>query len=508
MGVLKQLRACGGYAGARMAAMAATATALALSGCISMAPPYEAPALPVAQHYDGDDGRDGLSASATGWRAYFTDKRLQALIAQALENNRDLRTAVLRVEEARAAFGIQRAETFPHLNAQAGINRLSIPADLSPFGMPMRVSQYQVGAGVSSWEIDFWGRVRNLNDAALESYVASDAARRAVALGLIAQAADSYLVLRELDERIVLAQQTVDSRTETLRIFSRRVAVGATSRLTQTQVETLLTQAQALLTQLQQARDAQAHGLALLVGKPIDLPRVAEPLDEHRMLAELRAGLPSDLLTQRPDIAAAEHRLRAAHASIGAARAAFFPRVALTGAYGTIGPELGNLFAPGTRAWVFAPSISLPLFEGGKLRSNLDLAEARRDLAVAGYEKTVQSAFRDVSDALSARKWLAEQLGIAQAALAAQTERARLSQLRFDAGASTFLEVLDAQRDLLAAQQQLVQVRRALLSSRVGLYAALGGGAQAVESASDPQPHLSLTPPPRVSGGTSGRTTP
>jgi len=507
MRVQKQLRACGSYAGTRMAAMVVTATVLALSGCISMSPPYEAPALPVAQHYDADDGRDGLSASATGWQAYFTDTRLQALIEQALENNRDLRTAVLRVEEARAAFGIQRAELFPHLNAQAGVSRLSIPADVSPFGMPMRVTQYQVGAGVSSWEIDFWGRVRNLNEAALESYVASDAARRAVALGLIAQVADSYLVLRELDERIALAQQTVDSRTETLRIFSRRVAVGATSRLNQTQVETLLTQAQALLTQLQQARDAQAHGLALLVGKPIDLPPVAEPLDEHRMLAELRAGLPSDLLTQRPDIAAAEHRLRAAHASIRAARAAFFPRVALTGAYGTLGPELGNLFAPGTRAWVFAPSISLPLFEGGKLRSNLDLAEARRDLAVAGYEKTVQSAFRDVSDALSARKWLADQLDIAKAALAALTERARLSQLRFDAGASTFLEVLDAQRDLLAAQQQLVQVRRALLSSRVGLYAALGGGTQAVESESDLQPHLSLTPPPRASG-VSGGTTP
>ncbi|GCB05192.1 efflux transporter outer membrane subunit [Ralstonia sp. SET104] len=502
MRVQKQRGACGRGAGMRVVTTAVTTTVLALSGCISMAPPYEAPVLPVAQHYEADDGRDGLSAAATGWQAYFTDTRLQALIGQALENNRDLRTAVLRVEEARAAFGIQRAEAFPHLDAQAGINRLSIPSDLSPFGMPIRVSQYQVGAGVSSWEIDFWGRVRNLNDAALESYVASDAARRAVALGLIAQVADSYLVLRELDERIALAQQTVDSRTETLRIFSRRVAVGATSRLNQTQVETLLTQAQALLTQLQQARDAQAHGLALLVGKPIDLPPLAEPLDEHRMLAELRAGLPSDLLTQRPDIVAAEHRLRAAHASIGAARAAFFPRVALTGAYGTIGPELGNLFAPGTRAWVFAPSISLPLFEGGKLRSNLDLAEARRDLAVAGYEKTVQNAFRDVSDALSARKWLAEQLDIAQAALAAQTERARLSQLRFDAGASTFLEVLDAQRDLLAAQQQLVQVRRALLSSRVGLYAALGGGTQAAESASEPQPHLSLTPPPRVPGGT------
>lgn len=483
------------------AALAAVMVGLALSGCISMAPPYAQPELPVAGQYDANDNRDGLSAAATGWQAYFTDARMQALIAQALENNRDLRTAVLRVEEARAAFGIQRAETFPHLDALAGANRVSIPADLSPFGAPMRVSQYQVGAGVSSWEIDFWGRVRNLNEAALENYLASDAARRAVALGLIAQVADGDLMLRELDERIALAQQTVDSRTETLRIFSRRVAVGATSRLNQTQVQTLLTQAQALLTQLQQARDAQAHNLALLVGKPIALPPVATPLDEQHMLATLRAGLPSDLLTQRPDIVAAEHRLRAAHANIGAARAAFFPRVALTGAYGTVSPKLGGLFAPGTRAWIFAPSITVPLFEGGKLRSNLDLAQARRDLAVAGYEKAVQGAFRDVSDALSARKWLAEQLDIAQAALAAQSERARLSQLRFDAGASTFLEVLDAQRDLLAAQQQVVQVRRALLSSRVGLYAALGGGTQASESASDSNLSQRLMPPVRAVGG-------
>jgi multidrug efflux system outer membrane protein len=494
------LAARGWSAGTRVAALAAAIASL--SGCISMAPPYETPTLPVAGRYDADDGRGGLPAAATGWQAYFTDARMQALIAQALENNRDLRTAVLRVEEARAAFGIQRADTFPHLEGLAGMSRLSIPGDMSLFGAPMRVSQYQVGAGVSSWEIDFWGRVRNLNEAALENYVASDAARRAVALGLIAQVADSYLMLCELDERIALARATVNSRTETLRIFSRRVEEGATSELNRTQVQTLLTQAQALLAQLQQARDAQAHGLALLVGKPIDLPPVTEPLDEHRMLADLRAGLPSDLLTQRPDIVAAEHRLRAAHANIGAARAAFFPRVALTAAYGTISPELGNLFAPGTRAWIFAPSISVPLFEGGKLRSNLDLAEARRDLAVASYEKTVQAAFRDVSDALSARKWLAEQLDIAQAALAAQTERARLSQLRFDAGSSTYLEVLDAQRDLLAAQQQVVQVRRALLSSRVGLYAALGGGTQAAEpAASDPNAPLKPTPPSRAPGG-------
>ena len=256
------LLARGRGAGARTAALAAAIAALSLSGCISMAPPYETPALPVAGHYDADDGRSGLPAAATGWQAYFTDPRMQALIAQALENNRDLRTAVLRVEEARAAFGIQRADAFPHLEGLAGMSRLSIPADMSLFGAPMRVSQYQVGAGVSSWEIDFWGRVRNLNEAALESYVASDAARRAVALGLIAQVADSYLTLRELDERIALAQETVNSRTETLRIFSRRVEEGATSELNRTQVQTLLTQAQALLAQLQQGGKRRRVGAA------------------------------------------------------------------------------------------------------------------------------------------------------------------------------------------------------------------------------------------------------
>ncbi|MFZ3140688.1 efflux transporter outer membrane subunit [Polaromonas sp.] len=455
---------------------ALAAAALLLCGCASMAPPYEAPALPVSQRYADDAVQEGASAAATGWRDYFADPQLQALIKLALEHNRDLRTAVLHVEEARAAYGIQRADLFPTIGAQAGMDRARTPADLNLTGQPLLGSQYQAGLGLTSWEIDFWGRVRSLRDAALESYLATDEARRAATVGLIAQVANSYLTLRELDERIALARQNIASRAETLRIFSRRVEVGATSRLNLTQVQTLLTQAQALGAQLEQARAAQLNALTLLTGAPLELPVAPGRLDEQHLLRELNAGLPSDLLTQRPDIAAAEHQLKAANASIGAARAAFFPRVALTGSLGTASAELDGLFASGSQSWTFSPSISLPIFNGGRLQGNLTLTEVRRDLAVAQYEKTVQGAFRDVADALSARRWLAEQLAIAQAALSAQTERARLSQLRYDNGASAFLEVLDAQRDLLTAQQQLVQTRRALLSSSVSLYAALGGG--------------------------------
>jgi len=460
----------------RLPAMAAI-VALLLPGCTSMAPPYEVPTLPVSPVYENCDAQEGVSAAAIGWREYFTDPPLQALIQQALDNNRDLRTAVLRVEEARALYGIQRAEQFPAIGAQAGAARSRIPADLNLTGQPVEGTQYQVELGLASWEIDFWGRVRNLKEAALENYLASDAASRAAAIALVAQVANSYLSLREVDERLVLARRTIASRTESLRIFTRRVQVGSTSRLDLTQVQTLLTQAQALGAQLEQLRAADAQVLTLLVGTPVDLPPRPDSLGEQVVLDELRAGLPSELLIQRPDIVAAEHQLKATHANIGAARAAFFPSVTLTGSFGTASAELDGLFASGSHAWVFSPRISLPIFDWGRRRNNLSLTEARRDLAVASYEKTVQSAFRDVADALSARYWLTEQLTIARTALEVQTERSRLTKLRYENGASAFYEVLDAQRDLLSAEQQMVQIRRALLTSRISLYAALGGGA-------------------------------
>jgi multidrug efflux system outer membrane protein len=462
-----------------------------------MVPPYEAPAVPLRAAYEEQGQAPGIETAALAWPQYFSDPALQGVIALALDHNRDLRVALLHVEEARAAYGIQRSEQLPTVVAQAGVERSRVPADLNPYRVPLMGNTYQVGLGMASWEIDFWGRVHNLNEAALDRFLATEAARRAATVSLIAQVANSYLALRELDERIVLAQQNIASRGETLRIFQRRVEVGATSRLNLTQVQTLLSQAQALGAQLRQARALQVHALELLVGGPVELPSAPARLD-GQTVAPLRAGLPSDLLLSRPDVVAAEYQLRAAHANIGAARAAFFPRLSLTASAGTGSAELGGLFDPGSQVWSFSPTLSLPLFDGGRLRNNLNLAEVRRDLAVASYEQAVQAAFRDVADALSAQQGLTEQLDIAQTTLAAQAERARLSQLRYDSGAAAFLEVLDAQRDLLSAEQQLVQVRRALLSSRVGLYAALGGGAMLGDGASTTSSHIPSHTPSNV----------
>ena len=438
-------------------------------GCNFLAPHYNRPQLPVADHYPPDTaggsaaGLDAVASAATGWRDYFADERLRSLIEQALKDNRGLRSAVLRVEEARAQYGIQRAELFPTINAGANMARARTPGDLTVTGKPQTVSEYRVGLNSAAWEIDFWGRVRDLKGAALENYLATDASRRAVTVSLIADVADSYLRLRGLDERIILAGKTIATREESFRIFKRRFEVGATSRLDLTQVETLLLQAQALEAQLEQERAAEAHFLTLLVGAPVELVPAGERFDDLGVMYPLRVGLPSELLVNRPDIMAAEHQLLAAHANIGAARAAFFPRVTLIGSLGTASADLDRLFASGSLLWSYGPSISVPIFDAGRNRNNLNLAEVRRNLAVAGYEKTIQTAFREVSDALSAQKWLAEQARIQEATLAVQTERARLAKLRYDNGTAAFLEVLDAQRDLLSTEQELVQVRQALL---------------------------------------------
>jgi multidrug efflux system outer membrane protein len=472
----------------RILARACAAVLAALAVGCSLAPEYQRPALPVADEYPADapvppgarpEARpDARAAAEIAWREYFADAEMQAMIAQALENNRDLRVAVLRVLEARAAFQIRRADQFPTVNVNAGEVRLGVPQSLSPTGSANTVPIYAVGASVFGWELDFWGRVRNLKDSALEQFLATDSARRAVTVSLVAQVADGYLTLRELDERIRITRDTIRTREESLRIFRRRFQVGTATRLDVAQVETLLTQAQTLGAQLEQARAAQAHALTLLVGAPPARIADRESLNDAALVLDPPVGLPSDLLQQRPDIVAAEHRLKAANANIGAARAAFFPTITLTGFYGTASLELSRLFESGTGAWLFAPQLVMPIFDAGRRQANLDLAEVRRDAAVAEYERTVQVAFRDVADALSAQHWLGEQLTLQRRAVAEQTERARLATLRFDRGLASSLEVLDAQRDLLAAQQQLVQQRRALLSSRVALYAALGGGSQ------------------------------
>lgn len=458
------------------AAAAALALTAALAGCLSLAPPHEQPALPVPGTFPGATGPTGPSAAEVGWQDYFADPELRQLISTALDHNRDLRLAMQRVEEARALYGIRRADQFPTIGVEADLARSRIPADLTGVGQAMTASQYTVGVGIATWELDFWGRVANLREAALQNFLATDAARQAVQLTLIEQVADSYLALRELDERLALAHRTIDSRAHSYRIFTRRYEVGAIAKLDLTQVETLWRQSVTLGTELEQARAQQANALQLLVGAPIDVPPAAAKLDDNAVMHDLPAGLPSDLLANRPDIVAAEYQLRAANANIGAARAEFFPRIALTGSFGTASTALSGLFSGPSRMWSFGPSVSLPIFDMGRRSANLEAAKSQRDQALTSYERAIQSAFRDVADALAARQWLAGQVDTLRATVAAQSERARLAQLRYDHGASPFLEVLDAERDLLVAQQQLVQTRRALLSSRVALYAALGGG--------------------------------
>ena len=347
-------------------------------------------------------------------------------------------------------------------------------------------AEYRAEVGLSSWELDLWGRVRNLKQSALEQWLATEAGYLSAELALVAQVADGYIGLRELDERLARARRSVETRQESQRIFTRRYQVGAVSKLELAQVQALLAAAQSLQLQLEQQRATQLHALGLLVGAhPGPLP-AQTPFEQAAILAGIAPGLPSQVLLGRPDVIAAEHQLRAANADIGAARAAFLPKISLTGSFGSASAQLDGLFDSGSRAWTFAPVLSLPIFSGGRLRANLDLSQVRRDIAVAEYEKTLQTAFREVADALAGQHWLSERLVVQQAALQAQTERARLAELRYANGSTTYLEVLDAQRDLLDAEQQVVQVQRALLSSQVALYAALGGGAPAVDTPTPP----------------------
>ena len=451
---------------------------LTLTGC-SLAPEYQRPELPVPTDYPGapldKTNSSAISAASLRWQDYFVDPQLQFLINHALISNRDLRVTILRVKEAQAAYGIQRADLMPSVNVGAAAARLGLPGEITPLSDGRPVSQYIAGFN-ASWELDFWGRVQSLNAAALNEYLATDSARQAAQLSLIVQVTDTYLNLLDLDERLRIANKAIDSRQKSFEMLTRRYQVGSGTNFEVVQAETLLTQAQTLAVQLRQAQAAQKNLLTLLLGDTPSLSFSDRELKDSVLLSELKVGQPSELLLNRPDIIAAEFKLKAANANIGAARAAFFPRITLNAAFGGISTELNGLFSSSNRAWMFAPNISLPLFDGGRLSSNLDLTETRKNIAIANYEKTIQIAFREVADNISASQTLVEQVAIQRRGVTAQAERARLARLRYDNGSSSYLEVLDAERDLLNVQQQLVQVRRALLSTRANLFATLGGG--------------------------------
>ncbi len=453
-----------------------------LAGC-SLAPRYERPAAPVAPRFEAQPVSAGAASDAVGldWERFFSDPALQRLLHRAFADNRDLRVAMQRIEAARAEFGIRRADQRPTISASLSASRMHLPPGMSPTGTALDATEYGATLFLSTWEIDFWGRVRSLRAAALESYLATVDARRAVEVSLVAQIADTYLLERELDERLDDARRALTNREETFRIMRRRYEVGATSRLDATQAEVLRDQARAELAVLEQQKARARNAMTLLVGAPSppspasDHPVPLSAVERSFAIGPV-PGLPSSVLLDRPDVRAAEHRLKAAHADIGAARAAFFPRIALIGAAGRASSELDGLFGSGTQAWLFVPTLSLPLFDAGRNRATLRLAEARRNAAVADYERTIQRAFREVADALADRRWLARQQAVEEKIVATQNERVRLAQLRYRSGAASFLEVLEAERARFAAQQALVQIRRERLSAMVSLYAALGGG--------------------------------
>jgi len=468
-----------------------TVLAALLSAC-SMAPTYQRPAAPVAAAFPADSAGAAARTSVplppatgtreaadTGWRDYFTDPRLQQLIAAALENNRDLRTAALRIEEARAQYDIQSADRLPNVNLNAGATKAKTPAFLSPSGQTSIGKRYDAGLALSSFELDFFGRVKSLNDAALAAYLATDEARQVAQISLVAQVAQAYYTERAYAEQYALAQQTYDARARTYKLTQQRAEVGASSRLDLRSNETLMETARAAALTLARQRAQADNALTLLVGQPASASPAsgAMPSDQQiDALSALPTGLPSDLLTRRPDIRAAEQRLKSANANIGAARAAFFPRISLTAALGSSSPSLHGLFDSGSGSWSFAPQLTLPIFDAGRNRANLGLAEVRKNLAVADYEKTIQTAFREVADALAARDYLGEQVTAQRAVQDAQADRLKLLQLRFDNGIASALDVLDAQRELFSAQQTLVQARLQRTTSAIDLYRALGGG--------------------------------
>jgi multidrug efflux system outer membrane protein len=438
---------------------------LALAGC-SFTPAYERPKLPVANAF-AHGGGQGLAAADRGWRYVFGDPRLQTLIELGLRNNRDLRIAALNVELARAQYRIERAALLPSVNGSAGADVRGRNADVT--------AEYSVGAG-ATFELDLFGRVRSLKAAALEEYLATEEARRAAHLALVGEIVAQYLRERAYDEQRVLAERTLAIVRESQAMTGRLLEAGQRSDLDVRTAEAQVHAARAEVARLSRLRAQAENALVLLVGQalPEQLP-APQPLETAAIVADLPAGIPSEVLLRRPDILGAEHALRAANANIGAARAAFFPTISLTGFAGFASTALASLFTGGV-AWSFSPQLTVPLFTGGRNAANLDAAKVRAKIEVARYEQAIQVAFREVADALVARATFDEQLAAQAARAAAEQKRFEISETRYRAGIENYLTVLAAQQDLYATQQQLIELRLARLTNLAQLYSALGGG--------------------------------
>jgi multidrug efflux system outer membrane protein len=465
---------------------AAGAAVIASLASCSLAPKYERPAAPVpAQFADGAGA--GAAAADRGWRDVFADPRLQRLIGLALANNRDLRVAALNVELTRAQYRIQKSQLFPAVSGLGSVEWSGTKDDSNV--------AYSVGVGITSYELDLFGRVRSLKEAALQEYLATEAAQRAAHLSLVSEVVSQYLRERAYEEERVLAEQTLATVSEFATITSRLLEAGQRSDLDVRTAEAQVQAARAEIARLTRLRAQAENALAVLIGQPVpaDLPP-APALDSQAIVADLPAGVSSDLLTRRPDIVAAEHALRAANANIGAARAAFFPTISLTAFAGLASTALGDLFTGGAFLWSVNPQASVPIFNGGRNAANLDVARIRKRIEIAQYEQAIQVAFREVADALVARATYEQQLEAQIARAKAEQARYDISQTRYQSGIESYLAVLNAQQDLYATQQQLIELRLARLANLAELYRALGGGW--VEGTASAAP-AAAPPPPR-----------
>ncbi|MEW6078377.1 MAG: efflux transporter outer membrane subunit [Thermodesulfobacteriota bacterium] len=454
---------------------------LLFAGC-TMIPKYNRPQAPVPESWPavsdyGDAAGDtgAVPAADLAWRQFFTDPRLQKLIETALVNNRDLKAAALNVERARAMYRIQRSELLPAVDASGSHYRQRMPGDLSRSGESTVSGEDWLKVGITAWEMDLFGRIRSLNKRALEEYLATDQARRGAQILLISEIANTWLTLAADRDSLALSRSTLAARQEAFALIRRRHEVGVATRLDLSQARTGLEAARVDAARLaeQVARDENA--LNLLAGSPVPADLYPPSLTGLAPLGDIAPGTPSEVLLRRPDILQAENNLKAAYANIGAARAMLFPRIALTTSYGTASDELSGLFDSGSRAWVFGVQAGLPVFDP-RVWSALKVSQVEREIALTQYEGAIQAAFREVADALARKGSIGEQKDAQRSLVEATAETHRLSALRYDKGSGIYLNVLDAQRALYAAEQGLIAVQLADLANQVRLYAAMGGG--------------------------------
>lgn len=458
---------------------AASVAALLLTGCGALTPVYERPPAPVATQFPGapttaGEGPLAIAAPDLAWQDFFQDARLRQLIQIALENNRDLRVAVLNLEQARAQLQVRRADEVPTVGVGATGSR-------QPSAGGGSATAYSAGFTITGYEADFFGRLRNLGDAAQAQLLGTIEARKTVQIGLIASVANSYLALLADDALLTITRETLVSRQESLRLTRLTFDAGVISGLELRLAESLVESARVTLAQLERQRALDRNTLDLLVGQNLSDVQIAGlpaglPLTSQGLAGVIPGGLASEVLLRRPDVRGAEQQLLAANANIGAARAAFYPRITLTTSIGTASTQLSGLFRSGSFGWTFMPQIVLPIFDGGRNQANLDAAQVGRDIAVARYEKSIQSAFREVADALASRTTLATQLRAQIAQADAERDRLKLVDLRYQQGTANAFEQLDAQRATFAARQAVVQLQLQQAQSLVGVYQALGGG--------------------------------